>query len=396
MGTMDKLGFVEDELNTLEESGLSVRVRTVEGPQDAWIIVEGRKVFNLCSNNYLGLANNSQLKLASCKAIEAFGVGPAAVRTIAGTTSLHKKLEQKLARFKEVESALSFQSGFCANLAVIPAIVGRNDVVFSDALNHASIIDGCRLSGSRVVRYEHGNTQDLRGKIASEEKARRKIIITDGVFSMEGDIAPLPEIVEIADDHKAITMVDDAHGEGVLGKGGRGIVNHFNLQGKVDIEVGTMSKAFGAVGGYIAGSKRLCDYLAQKGRPFLFSSALTAADVAACIAAVDTLTASDSLVNQLWSNAGFFQEGMRQIGFDLGNTTTPITPVMIGDAGLAKEFSQKLFQVGIFAQAIGYPTVPKGRARIRVMLSATHSREDLSWSVGHFKEIGKSLGVLSG
>ncbi|KAA3596517.1 MAG: glycine C-acetyltransferase [Candidatus Scalindua sp. AMX11] len=391
---MEKLDFIEAELNTLEESGLSVRVRTVEGPQGAWIIVEGRKVLNLCSNNYLGLANSSQLKRASCKAIEAFGVGPGAVRTIAGTTSLHKELEQKLALFKEVESALSFQSGFCANLAVIPAIVGKEDVVFSDALNHASIIDGCRLSGARVVRYKHGNIKDLREKVVSEEKARRKMIITDGVFSMVGDIAPLPEIVEIAEIHNVITMVDDAHGEGVLGRGGRGIVNHFKLQGKVDIEVGTMSKAFGVVGGYIAGSKRLCDYLVQKGRPFLFSSALTAADVAACIAAVNTLSTSERLVNLLWSNAGFFQEGMRQMGFDLGNTETPITPVMIGDAGLAKEFSQKLFQVGVFAQAIAYPTVPKERARIRVMLSATHSREDLSWAMGQFEEIGKGLGVL--
>ncbi len=391
---MDKFGFVDDELNSLEESGLSVRVRTVEGPQDAWITVDGRRVFNLCSNNYLGLANNSQLKLASQRAIENFGVGPAAVRTIAGTTTLHRELEQKLANFKEVESALSFQSGFCANLAVIPAIVGKEDVVFSDALNHASIIDGCRLSNARVVRYEHGDTKDLQEKIVVEEKVRRKIIITDGVFSMEGDIAPLPKIVEIAENHNAIIMVDDAHGEGVLGKGGRGIVNHFNLQGKVDIEVGTMSKAFGVVGGYIAGSKRLCEYLEQKGRPFLFSSALTAADVAACIAAVDTLTTSDSLVNQLWSNATFFQEGMKQAGFDLGKTETPITPVMIGDAGLAKELSQRLFQEGIFAQAIGYPTVPKVRARIRVMLSATHSREDLNWAIGQFKEIGKGLGVM--
>ncbi|MCP5003011.1 MAG: glycine C-acetyltransferase [Planctomycetes bacterium] len=391
---MDKLGFLEDELNMLEESGLSVCVRTVEGPQDAWISIDGRRVFNLCSNNYLGLANNIQLKQASQGAIDTFGVGPAAVRTIAGTTVLHRELERKLAHFKEVESALSFQSGFCANLAVIPAIVGKEDVVFSDALNHASIIDGCRISNARVVRYEHANTRDLQEKIASEEHARRKIIITDGVFSMEGDIAPLPEIVKIAENHNAITMVDDAHGEGVLGKGGRGIVNHFNLQGKVDIEVGTMSKAFGVVGGYVAGSKRLCDYLVQKGRPFLFSSALTAADVAACIAAVDALTTSDSRVTQLWSNAAFFQKRMHQTGFDLGNTKTPITPVMIGDAGLAREFSHKLFQEKVFAQAIGYPTVPKGRARIRVMISSTHSREDLGWAMGCFEEIGRRLGVL--
>ncbi|MDR4496455.1 MAG: glycine C-acetyltransferase [Candidatus Scalindua sp.] len=391
---MDKLNFIGEELNRLEESGLSVHVRTVDGPQDAWITVDGRKVFNLCSNNYLGLANDRQSKSASQQAIESFGVGPAAVRTIAGTTALHKKLEQKLACFKEVESTLSFQSGFCANLAVIPAIVGREDVVFSDELNHASIIDGCRLSNARVIRYEHGNPDDLRGKILSEGSVRRRMIITDGVFSMEGDIAPLPEIVKIAETCEAITMVDDAHGEGVLGRGGRGIVNHFNLQGKVDIEVGTLSKAFGVVGGYVAGSKRLCDYLVQKGRPFLFSSALTAADVAACIASVDKLTASDNMVKQLWENTGFFQERMKRTGFNLGNTKTPITPVMIGDAALAKDFSQKLFDVGIFAQAIGYPTVPKGRARIRVMLSATHSQKDLTWAIGHFENIGKELRVL--
>jgi len=266
--------------------------------------------------------------------------------------------------------------------------------VFSDELNHASIIDGCRLSNARVIRYEHGNTDDLRRKILSEKIVRRRMIITDGVFSMEGDIAPLPEIVKIAETCEAITMVDDAHGEGVLGKGGRGIVNHFDLQGKVDIEVGTLSKAFGVVGGYVAGSKRLCDYLVQKGRPFLLSSALTAADVAACIAAVDMLTASDNMVKQLWENTGFFQERMKRTGFDLGNTKTPITPVMIGDAGLAKDFSLKLFDMGIFAQAIGYPTVPKGRARIRVMISATHSQKDLTWAADHFENIGKELRVL--
>ncbi len=391
---MNKLNLITEAINKLEETGLFVHIRTIEGPQEAWIVVDGKKVLNLCSNNYLGLANNYQSKLASQKAIETYGVGPAAVRTIAGTTILHKELERKLALFKEVESTISFQSGFCANLAVIPAIVGKEDVVFSDELNHASIIDGCRLSRVRVVRYEHGNSKDLQEKIISEKNARRRLIITDGVFSMEGDIAPLPEIVSIAEKYGAITMVDDAHGEGVLGRGGRGIVNHFNLHGKVDIEVGTMSKAFGVVGGYIAGSKKLTDYLAQKGRPFLFSSALTAADVAACISAVDTLIASDAMVNQLWVNTTFFQEKMKQIGFNLGNTKTPITPVMIGDAGLAKDFSQKLFKEGIFAQAIGYPTVPEGRARIRVMLSATHSKKDLTWAIGHFEKIGKALRII--
>lgn len=391
---MDKLHFITEELDKLRESGLLVNIRTIEGPQGAWITVDGKKVFNLCSNNYLGFANDPQLMSAAKKAIEAYGVGPAAVRTIAGTTTLHKELERKLALFKGAESTISFQSGFCANLAVIPAIAGEDDIVFSDELNHASIIDGCRLSKAKVVRYEHCNPRDLQAKISGEKKVKRFLIITDGVFSMEGDIAPLPEIVKIAENFAAITMVDDAHGEGVLGRGGRGIIDHFDLHGKVDIEVGTLSKAFGVVGGYIAGSKKLTDYLMQKGRPFLFSSAVPAADVAACIAAVDTLTASDSLVKQLWENTTFFQEKMKQIGFNPGYTKTPITPVMIGDVKIAKDFSQRLFEEGIFAQAIGYPTVPTGKARIRVMLSAAHSRDDLEWAAERFEKIGKSLGIV--
>ncbi len=391
---MNTLAFISEELGKLKEAGLFINIRTIEGPQSAWITVDGRKVFNLCSNNYLGLANDPQLKHSAQKAIETYGVGPAAVRTIAGTTTLHKELERKLALFKGAESTISFQSGFCANLAVIPAIVGEGDVVFSDELNHASIIDGCRLSKAKIVRYEHCNPKDLQSKISEEKDARRMLIITDGVFSMEGDIAPLPEIVEIAENFGAITMVDDAHGEGVLGRGGRGIVDHFDLHGRVDIEVGTMSKAFGVVGGYIAGSKRLTDYLAQKGRPFLFSSAATAADVAACIAAVDILVASDTFVKHLWENTAFFQEGMRQIGFNLGNTKTPITPLVIGDAKVAKDFSQRLFEEGIFAQAIGYPTAPIGKARIRIMLSATHSKEDLIWAIERFEKMGKLSGIL--
>ncbi len=391
---MDNLGFINEELNKLEEADLLINVRTIEGPQSAWIKVDGDNVFNLCSNNYLGLANNPQIKAASQKAIETYGVGPAAVRTIAGTTTLHRNLERKLALFKGAESTISFQSGFCANLAVIPTIVGKEDVVFSDELNHASIIDGCRLSKTRIVRYEHCNTEDLQTKIHIEKDARRKLIITDGVFSMEGDIAPLPQIVDIAKEFDAITMVDDAHGEGVLGRGGKGIVDHFNLHGKVDIEVGTMSKAFGVVGGYIAGTKRLTEYLTQRGRPFLFSSAATAADVAACIAVVDTLTKSDNLVTKLWENTKFFQNRIKQIGFNIGNTKTPITPVMTGDAKVSKDFSQKLFEKGIFAQSIGYPTVPLGKARIRVMLSATHSKEDLTGAIDHFERIGKALGVI--
>ncbi len=391
---MNTLDFITEELEKLKEAGLFINVRTIEGPQGAWITVDGKKVLNLCSNNYLGFANNPQLKSSAQKAIEMYGVGPAAVRTIAGTTTLHKELERKLALFKEVESTITFQSGFCANLAVIPAIVGEGDVVFSDELNHASIIDGCRLSKAKIVRYEHCNPKNLETKISEEKNARRRLIITDGVFSMEGDIALLPEIVEIAGKYEAITMVDDAHGEGVLGRGGRGIVDHFGLHGKIDIEVGTMSKAFGVVGGYIAGSKSLTDYLAQKGRPFLFSSAVTAADAAACIAAVDSLITSDTLVRQLWSNTALFQEKIKHAGFNIGNTKTPITPIMLGDTKIARDFSRMLFEEGIFAQAIGYPTVPTGKARIRVMLSATHSKDDLTWAIMRFEKIGKALKMI--
>jgi len=391
---MNKLDFIKGELGKLKDTGLLINIRTIEGPQGAWITVDGKKVLNLCSNNYLGFANDPQLKSSALKAIEMYGVGPAAVRTIAGTTTLHKELERKLALFKGVESTLTFQSGFCANLAVIPAIVGEGDVVFSDELNHASIIDGARLSKAKIVRYEHCNPKDLSTKILSEKNVRRKLIITDGVFSMEGDIAPLPEIVEIADKYGAIIMVDDAHGEGMLGRGGRGIVDHFNLHGKIDIEVGTLSKAFGVVGGYIAGSKQLTDYLAQKGRPFLFSSAVTAADVAACSAAVDALIASDILVKQLWENTAFFQEKIKHAGFNIGNTKTPITPIILGDTKVARDFSRMLFEDGIFAQAIGYPTVPIGKARIRVMLSAIHSKKDLAWAIERFEKIGKALKVI--
>ena len=270
-------------------------------------------------------------------------------------------------------------------------------MIFSDELNHASIIDGCRLSKATIVRYKHNNPEDLEKKLEEyKDFSGKKLIITDGVFSMDGDIAPLDKIVEVAEKYDAMTMVDDAHGEGVLGRGGRGIVDHFNLHGKVDIEVGTLSKAFGVVGGYVAASKKVVEYLRQKARPFLFSSAVTPGDVAACIAAVDILTESDELVNRLWDNANYFKTEMKNLGFDLGISQTPITPVMLGDAKLAQEFSKNLFKEGIFAQAIGYPTVPKGKARIRVMISATHSKDDLDFALEKFEKIGKELGVISG
>jgi glycine C-acetyltransferase len=390
------LEFVVQELEALKQEGLFVNIRTLESPQGAWIVVDGRKVLNLCSNNYLGFCNDPVLKEAAKRAIDEYGVGPGAVRTIAGTMKLHLELERKLAEFKGAEAVVSFQSGFCANLATIPALVGREDVIFSDELNHASIIDGCRLSRAEIIRYAHCDVDDLKAKLQEHRhKFRRALIVTDGVFSMDGDIAPLPEIVKLAREYDAFVMVDDAHGEGVLGKGGRGITDHFGLHGEVDIEVGTLSKAFGVVGGYVAGSYELCEYLRQRGRPFLFSSAVTPADVAACIAAVDILLQSEDRVQRLWENACYFQNGLKSLGFDIGKTQTPITPVMLGEAPLAQEFSKRLFEEGIFAQAIGYPTVPRGAARIRVMISAVHTKEDLDFALEKFAKVGRELGVIS-
>jgi len=390
----DKLKFIADERERLEREGLLIRLRTIESPQGAWITVDGRKVLNLCSNNYLGLANHPELREAACSAIERFGVGPAAVRTIAGTTRLHTELEEQLAHFKGVEATLTFQSGFNSNLATIPALVGKEDVIFSDELNHASIIDGCRLSGAPIIRYEHCNPASLAAKLDEHRGTRRALVISDGVFSMDGDIAPLPALVELAEKANAMVMVDDAHGEGVLGSNGRGAVDHFHLHGRVDVEIGTLSKAFGVVGGFVAGRKLIVDHLRQKGRPFLFSSALTAADVAACSRAVTILERSDELVQRLWSNTRYFKSRMQAAGFDTGRSETPITPVMLGEAPVAQRFSQMLFERGVFAMAIGFPTVPMGKARIRVMISATHSESDLDAGVERFLEVGRELEVI--
>lgn len=389
-----KLTWIEEELASLREQGLFTNIRTLSSAQGAWLEVDGKRVLNFCANNYLGLANHPQLRDAAKNAIDRMGIGPAAVRTIAGTTSLHLQLEERLAKFKGVEAALTFQSGFNANIATIPALVGKDDVIFSDQLNHASIIDGCRLSRARIVAYAHNDVDDLRRKIAETTEYGRRIIITDGVFSMDGDIAPLPALYEAAAEHDILLMVDDAHGEGVLGKGGRGIVDHFDLHGKVDIEVGTMSKAFGVVGGIVAGRRVLVDWLKQRARPFLFSSAMTIPDVAACLAAVDLLESSTELVDRLWSNAKTFREGLAGLGFDTGHSQTPIVPVMLGEAPLAQQFSKRLFEEGVFAMAIGFPTVPNGKARIRVMNSAAHSPEDLETALAAFERVGKELGVV--
>ena len=390
-----KTDWIQQEIDALKESGLFNVIRTIDSPMDAWVTIDGNSLLNFCANNYLGLANHPRLRAAAQRAIDQYGVGPGAVRTIAGTMDLHIRLEKQLAEFKKAEACISFQSGFSANLATIPALVGRGDVIFSDELNHASIIDGSRLSRAQIVRYNHTDVDDLRQKVAETTEFNRRLIITDGVFSMDGDIAPLDQIAEVADEHDIVLMVDDAHGEGVLGRGGRGIVDHFNLHGRVDVEVGTLSKAFGVVGGMVAGNKIIVDWLRQRGRPFLFSSAMTVPDTAACLEAVNLLEESTELVDRLWANAAIFKEGMQQLGFDTGHTETPIVPVMLGEATLAQEFSRRLFEQGVFAMAIGFPTVPKGKARIRVMNSAAHSNNDLEQALDTFSSVGKELGVIS-
>ncbi len=389
------LSWVSEELNTLKENGLYNNIRTIGSPQGAWLQVDGRKVLNFCSNNYLGLANHPRLVEAARQGMETHGLGPAAVRSIAGTMDLHVELDKRMASFKGVEAAITFQSGFTANLGVIPALVGKEDVIFSDELNHASIIDGSRLSGATIVRYAHCDPANL-GKVIADErkKYRRALVVTDGVFSMDGDISPLPEIYEQARTSEAMLMVDDAHGEGVLGKGGRGIVDHFGLHGKVDVEVGTFSKAFGVVGGVAAGNGKVVDWLRQRGRPFLFSSAMTVPDVSACLAAIDLLEHSTELVERLWSNTEFFKGEMKKLGFDTGRSVTPITPVMLGEAKLAQDFSRTLFEGGIFAMAIAFPTVARDKARIRVMISAAHSTDDLEQGLHAFEQVGKKLGVI--
>ena len=393
---MSKTQWIADELNGLKQQGLYNTIRTIGSPQGAWLKVDGKRVLNFCSNNYLGLANHPRLTAAAKAAIDQYGVGPAAVRSIAGTMDLHVQLEQRLAAFKGAEACITFQSGFAANLATVPALAGKEDVIFSDALNHASIIDGCRLSGAKIVRYEHNDIESLRETIAKEKRTgfKRAMIISDGVFSMDGDVAPLDALVQVADEEGYLLMVDDAHGEGVLGKGGRGIVDHFNLHQRVDIEIGTLSKAFGVVGGCVAGDKTLIEWLRQRGRPFLFSSAMTVPDAAACLEAINVLEESTELVDRLWANARYFKAEMKALGFDTGASTTPITPVMLGEASLAQQFSRSLFENGVFAMAIGFPTVAKGKARIRVMISAAHGKDDLDKGLETFAKVGRELGVV--
>jgi len=392
-----KSDFLKTDIDALREQGLYNTIRHLDGPQGPELTIDGRSLLNFCSNNYLGLANDPRMVSAAKAALDRYGIGPGAVRTIAGTMTIHDELEERLSAFKGVEATISLQSGYVANVGTISTLVGAGDAVISDELNHASIVDGVRLAKATRYIYRHGAIDELRRVLseARDDGAEKVLVITDGVFSMDGDIAPLDQIVDAADDFDAMVMVDDAHGEGVLGRGGRGIVDHFGLHGRVDVEVGTMSKAFGAVGGYVAGSEDLIEWLSQRARPFLFSSAATPPDVAACIAAVDILEQSTQLVDRLWANAARFKEAMQAAGFDIGHSETPITPVMLGEVTLAREVSRRLFdEQGVFAQAIGFPTVPRGKARIRVMVSAAHSHEDLDRCAQAFSDVGSALGII--
>lgn len=393
----DPLKPYYDSIADMKAKGLYTTLRVVESPQGSWLTVNGKKVLNFCSNNYLGFASDKRLVDASIRAIREYGVGPGAVRPLSGNLKLHEMAENALAKFKHAEAAFLLPGGFIANIVAIQTVMGKEDIVISDELNHASIIDAIKIAQIKnKFIFKHGDMGDLEDKLKEAKKIPGKHIImitTDGVFSMDGDIAKLPAIVRLAKKYGAISMVDDAHGEGVLG-GGRGIVHHFNLHGKVDIEVGTFSKAFGVLGGVIAGKRELIEYYKQKGRPFLFSTGLTVGDTAAIIEAVKVLTKSGSLVHKLWNNADYLKKGFVRLGFDIGNSETPITPVMLGDENLAKNFSAKLFENGVFATPIKYPMVALGKARIRVMPSASHSRRDLDFGLAAFQKVGKELGVL--
>lgn len=393
----DALAFLDAELAELKAQGLFRYPRTLEGQQRARACFDGREVINLSSNNYLGLAADPRLVEAAVKATERYGAGSASVRTIAGTMTLHRELEERLARFKQTEAAIVFQSGFTANAGAVAALLSREDAIVSDELNHASIIDGARLSRAQIHVYRHRDMADLRVKLSEAgDQARRVLVVTDGVFSMDGDIAPLPGVAALAREFGAIMMVDDAHASGVLGRNGRGTVDHFHLHGQVDVQVGTLSKAIGVLGGYVVGTKALIDWLIQRGRPFLFSTSHPPAVTAACLAALDILETEPERIEQLWSNTRQFKAGLQALGFDTGSSETPITPVMVGEGELAMRLSDELFGEGVFAQGIAFPTVPRGKARVRTIVTAEHTAEDLQQALAAFARVGKRLGMVEG
>ena len=388
------LDFLKERLAELESQGLAIRPRTLEGPTGARARFDGRDVINLASNNYLGLANHPRMNAAASSAAAELGAGTGAVRTIAGTMTLHEELERRFADFKHAEDALMFQSGFTANAGTVAAVLDKEDVIVSDRLNHASIIDGARLSRSEIKVFDHKDAQRADELLAETARpGRRQLLITDGVFSMDGDIAPLPDLVEVAERRGAIMMIDDAHASGVLGKGGAGTVDHFGLSGRVDIQVGTLSKAIGVLGGFIAGPRALIEWLVNRGRPFLFSTSAPPAVVAACIEALDIIGDEPDRLERLWDNTRAFKDGLRELGFDTGASETPITPVVTEDEGATQTFARRLFEEGVFTPAIVYPTVAKGLARVRTIVTAEHTHEDLDEALGIFGRVGRELGL---
>lgn len=388
--------FLNENIADLKNRGLYNEIDPVHGPNGPKISVEGKELINLSSNNYLGLATNEQLKNVAKKAVETHGVGAGAVRTINGTLDLHIELEKKIAEFKGTEAAISYQSGFNCNMAAISAVMDKNDAILSDELNHASIIDGCRLSKAKIIRFNHSDMADLRQKAKEAVESgqyNKLMVITDGVFSMDGDIANLPDIVSIAEEFDLITYVDDAHGSGVTGKGA-GTVKHFGLQDKVDFQMGTLSKAIGVIGGYVAGKANLIDWLKVRSRPFLFSTAVSPADAAASKRAIELLMESTELHDRLWENGRYLKEGLKRLGFDIGNSETPITPCIIGEEKAAQQFSRRLFEEGVYAKSIVFPTVPRGTGRVRNMPTAAHTKEMLDQAIAIYEKVGKEMGII--
>jgi glycine C-acetyltransferase len=399
MVTRDPTGFLKQEYDELVRSELDWKLRVLQGPSMPWCTVDGKKVLMFCSNNYLNLSNHPKLKEAAMKAIQTHGAGSGSVRPIAGNMDLHVELERRLAKFKDAEASLVYQTGFAANSGLIPQLAGQGDLIISDELNHGSIIDGVRLSHAERGVYKHTNTQDLQRVLDEAEKHtppyRRILIITDGVFSMDGDVAPLDQIAKLGAEHGAMVYVDDAHGEGVLGEGGRGIVSHFKLgRDKVHVEMGTFSKAFGVVGGHVSGSKDLVNFAYNKSRTWLLSGSHPPGVAAACTAAVDILEKEPQHVQNLWSNTTYFKRAMKDLGFNIGNSTTPITPVIVGESGAAKKMSQRLFEEGVFALPIVYPMVAKDKARIRTIMNAALTKDDLNFAIDSFRKIGKELHII--
>ncbi len=395
MITEKKTQFLVDDLDLMRQQGLFRPLRVLGSAQDTEVVVDGKHVLNLSSNNYLGLTTHPRLKAAMIEATEQWGAGSGAVRTIAGTMAVHEELERRLAEFKHTQASLVFQSGFTANLGVLQSLVKEGDVIISDELNHASIIDGIRLSKAERSIFKHRDMDDLERHLEKHREKRVKLVVTDGVFSMDGDIAPLHAIVERADRFGAMVMVDDAHASGVLGTNGRGSVNHFGLDGRVDLQMGTLSKAIGVLGGYVAGAQAVRDFLIHRARPFLFSTSHPPGVAAACIAAIDVLLAEPERIDRLWKNTARFKEGLRRLGFDTGVSETPITPVIVGKGSVAMDLSDRLFKLGVFAQGIGYPTVPEGRARIRTIVTSVHTDAQLDRALEAFAKGGKELGLIA-